>query len=146
MWYNQYFKSVNNVLSANPTTLILSSLVSEFWQRIHIWKKLWFGHLILLYLFSSLSPFLWETAHNRLKYCLKGPLNLKQPTISEKKKMRMGVGVGRGEVEETLNPKQYARLSRDKIQSSNHLHNVKHVVQSTLQNMWITFIVQTLQL
>ena len=30
--------------------------------------------------FSSLSP-LWETAQNRLKYCLKGPLNQNnQPT------------------------------------------------------------------
>ena len=34
----------------------------------------------LLYLFSPLSPFLWETARYRLKYCLKGPLNPKQPT------------------------------------------------------------------
>ena len=33
-----------------------------------------------LYLFSSLSPSLWETARYRLKYCLKGPLNPKQPT------------------------------------------------------------------
>ena len=31
-----------------------------------------------LYLFSSLSPSLWETARYRLKYCLKGPLNPKQ--------------------------------------------------------------------
>ena len=30
--------------------------------------------------FSPLSPSLWETARYRLKYCLKGPLNLKQPT------------------------------------------------------------------
>ena len=29
----------------------------------------------LFYLFSSLSPSLWETARCRLKYCLKGPLN-----------------------------------------------------------------------
>ena len=29
---------------------------------------------------SSLSPSLWETARYRLKYCLKGPLNPKQPT------------------------------------------------------------------
>ena len=29
----------------------------------------------LLFLFSSLSPSLWETARYRLKYCLKGPLN-----------------------------------------------------------------------
>ena len=34
----------------------------------------------LLNLFSSLSPSLWETARYRLKYCLKGPLNPKQPT------------------------------------------------------------------
>ena len=37
----------------------------------------------LLFLFSSLSPSLWETARYRLKYCLKGPLNPNnQPTIS----------------------------------------------------------------
>ena len=29
---------------------------------------------------SRLSPSLWETARYRLKYCLKGPLNPKQPT------------------------------------------------------------------
>ena len=29
---------------------------------------------------SFLSPSLWETARYRLKYCLKGPLSLKQPT------------------------------------------------------------------
>ena len=34
----------------------------------------------LIYLFSSISPSLWETARYRLKYCLKGPLNPKQPT------------------------------------------------------------------
>ena len=34
----------------------------------------------LLYQFSPLSPSLWETARYRLKYCLKGPLNPKQPT------------------------------------------------------------------
>ena len=37
----------------------------------------------LLFLFSSLSPSLWETARYRLKYYLKGPLNPKttnQPT------------------------------------------------------------------
>ena len=35
---------------------------------------------VLLYPFSPLSPPLWETARYRLKYCLKGPLNPKQPT------------------------------------------------------------------
>ena len=34
----------------------------------------------LIYLFSFLSHSLWETARYRLKYCLKGPLNPKQPT------------------------------------------------------------------
>ena len=34
----------------------------------------------LIFPFSSLSPFLWETARYRLKYCLKGPLNPTQPT------------------------------------------------------------------
>ena len=34
----------------------------------------------LIYLFFPLSPSLWETARYRLKYCLKGPLNPKQPT------------------------------------------------------------------
>ena len=34
----------------------------------------------LVYHFSFLSPFLWETARYRLKYCLKGPFSPKQPT------------------------------------------------------------------
>ena len=34
----------------------------------------------LLYPFSPLSPSLWETARYRLKCCLKGPTNPKQPT------------------------------------------------------------------
>ena len=34
----------------------------------------------LIYLYSPLSPSLLETARTRLKYCLKGPLNQKQPT------------------------------------------------------------------
>ena len=38
------------------------------------------GIFSFLYPFSPLSPSLWETARSRLKYCLKGPLNPKQPT------------------------------------------------------------------
>ena len=34
----------------------------------------------LIYPFSPLSPSLWETTRYRLKYCLKEPLNPKQPT------------------------------------------------------------------
>ena len=41
----------------------------------------------LLYPFSHLSPSLWETARYRLKYCLQGPLNPKQPT-------NPGAGIG----------------------------------------------------
>ena len=38
-----------------------------------------FGHFFSCLSFF-LSPSLWETARYRLKYCLKGPLNPKQPT------------------------------------------------------------------
>ena len=34
----------------------------------------------LIYLYSPLSPSLWETTRYRLKYRLKGPLNPKKPT------------------------------------------------------------------
>ena len=34
----------------------------------------------IIYPFSPLPPFFRETARYRLKYCLKGPLNPKQPT------------------------------------------------------------------
>ena len=37
----------------------------------------------LIYPFPPLSPSLWETARYRLKNCLKGPLNPKQPTKTE---------------------------------------------------------------
>ena len=39
-----------------------------------------FDIFFLIYPFSPLSPSLWEMARYRLKYCLKGPLNPKQPT------------------------------------------------------------------
>ena len=39
-----------------------------------------FGHFYSHLSFSPLSPSLWETARYRLKYCLKGLLNPKQPT------------------------------------------------------------------
>ena len=44
-----------------------------------------FGHFFSpLSLLSSFSPSLWETARYRLKYCLKGPLSQKQPTVNLK--------------------------------------------------------------
>ena len=41
----------------------------------------------LIYLFCFLSPSLWETTRYRLKYCLKGPLNPKQPTNQPSKEI-----------------------------------------------------------
>ena len=43
----------------------------------------------LIYSFSPLSPSLWETARYGLKYCLKGPLNPKQPT-NQRSNFRLG--------------------------------------------------------
>ena len=61
---------------------------------LHIWRRVGQGPTVLavsagggcldifslLCHFSFLSPSLWETARYRLKYCLKGSLNPKQPT------------------------------------------------------------------
>ena len=41
----------------------------------------------LIYPFFPLSSSLWETARYRLKYCLKGLLNPKQPTIAKVAKL-----------------------------------------------------------
>ena len=52
---------------------------------------------ILICPFSSLSPSLWATARYRLKYCLKGPLNLEQPTnhlFTEKIRINISVCTG----------------------------------------------------
>ena len=48
--------------------------------------------LILIYPFSPLFLSLWETARYRLKYCLKGPLNPKQPTEERQKEERKDRG------------------------------------------------------
>ena len=45
-----------------------------------VWMRL-FVNFSLIYLISLLSPSLWETASYRLKYCLKGLLNSKHPSI-----------------------------------------------------------------
>ena len=47
----------------------------------------------LICLFSFLSPSLWEAARYRLKYCLKGPLNPKQPT-NQPKSFSLSLGDG----------------------------------------------------
>ena len=51
----------------------------------------------LLCLCSPFSPSLWETAQYRLKYCLEGPLNPKQPTNQPNLKRKQNMGLkGRG--------------------------------------------------
>ena len=76
---------MNNFLSTNPTTLILSSS----------------------------------------KWILTKNQNLKKKEIVGLKGREGG-----GTVSKTANQ----AVKRGKIQNSNHLHNVKHVVQSTFQN------------
>ena len=53
------------------------------------------GGVVLTFLLSSvlssLPPSLWETARCRLKYCLKGPLNPKQPTNSNSYKKKIKI-------------------------------------------------------
>ena len=73
---------LNTLIRTNPTTFILSFLVSEFL-----------------------------------------PKNLNLNSVCQKQNVKCG-----------------------KIQKSNHLHTVEHVVQSTFQNMLITFYAQTLLL
>ena len=62
------------------------------------WGFVW--TFFLSSIFSCLSLSLWETARYRLKYCLKGPLNPKQPTNHSKKlnliKKNLGKAGGRG--------------------------------------------------
>ena len=61
-------------------------------------------------------------------------MNFDRESISEKKKNADGGGEGGGGGNnETKTVCQ--TVKRGKIQNSNHLHNVKHVVQSTLQNV-----------
>ena len=50
-----------------------------------------------------------------------------------------GAGGGGGGGGCMLKLKQNARPSNEVIQKCNHLHNAEHVVQSTFQNMLITF-------
>ena len=52
----------------------------------------------LIYPFSPFSPSLWETARYRLKYCLKGPLNPKQPTNQHPVKLFQNLSTDLAEV------------------------------------------------
>ena len=58
----------------------------------------------LIYPFFPLSPSLWETARYRLKYCLKGPLNPKQPTNQRLPKRGRKKGKGQMRVKISIPP------------------------------------------
>ena len=72
--------------------------------RPTIWMRVWQGptalavgagggcldNFSLVYHFSFLSPSLWETAQYSLKYCLKWPLRLKQPTNKPRVSRKLG--------------------------------------------------------
>ena len=66
-------------------------------------------------------------------------MNFDKESISEKNKNADGRGSGDGGRGggggNTETKSVYQTVKGGKIQNSNHLHNVKHVVQSTLQNM-----------
>ena len=63
-------------------------------------------------------------------------MNFDKDSIFEKTKNADGAGGGGGEGGGKTETKTVCQtVKRGKIQNSNHLHNVKPVVQSTLQNM-----------
>ena len=63
-------------------------------------------------------------------------MNFDKESISEKKnKMWMGGGGGEGGGGNIETKTVCKTVKTGKIQNSNHLHDVKHVVHSTLQNM-----------
>ena len=65
-------------------------------------------------------------------------MNFDKESISEKKKNADGGGGEKGEGGSGGNTETKTvcqTVKRGYIQNSNHLHDVKHVVQSTLQNM-----------
>ena len=63
----------------------------QCWGVLLVWMVVGQGPIVRVGVFrhffshlSFLSPALWETARYRLKYCLKGLLNPKQPTFYKK--------------------------------------------------------------
>ena len=63
-------------------------------------------------------------------------MNFDKESISEKNNNADGGGGGEGGGGGNTETKTVCQpVKRGKIQNSNHLHNVKHLVQSTLQNM-----------
>ena len=79
----------------------------------------------LIYPFSPLSPSLWETARYRLKYCLKGALNPKQPNNQPTEEIiaehQIGFGAGRSTTEQIFN----LRILCEKYHQ--HQQNLYHI-------------------
>ena len=61
----------------------------------------------LIYSFSPLSPSLWETVRYRLKYCLKGPLNPKQPTNNQLSARRQTIKCSSAKFQNKVKSKLY---------------------------------------
>ena len=64
---------------------------------------------LLSSILSPLSPSLWETARYRLKYCLKGPLNPKQPTKYIAQQVRLNRKTGQSQTTNTAPAASTAR-------------------------------------
>ena len=73
----------------------------------------------LIYPFSPLSPSLWEAARYRLKYCLKGPLNPKQPTNQP---------TTVSELEKTISAAHYYPLILVTV-STNYVRTLRYICQ-----------------
>ena len=83
-----------------------------------------------IYPFSPLSPSLWETARYRLKYCLKGPLNPKQPTNqpTEHKLVESLLGANQYSLGMAIKTKQTEICSLMKLFHIHHKHFSNHVI------------------
>ena len=92
-WVNFHCRGVLLILGWSSAAMVLGKLPvpgrPTIWMIVGQWpitlavgaEGFFSDSFTLLYLFSPLSPSLWETARYRLKYCLKGPLNPNnQPT------------------------------------------------------------------
>ena len=87
----------------------------------------------LIYLFSFLSPSLWEKARYRLKYCLKGPLNPKQPTNQSRSHPRHLVGKRTAQKDTTID-------TTSDSQVNSNLPNRRSPASLTFNNYFYLFL------
>ena len=75
-----------------------------------------FGHFYLSSLISLLFPSLWETTRYRLKYRLKGPLNLTNIHVHHSQNL---IGICLLHVPPQLSPEKAKKQKMSKVDSSN---------------------------